>query len=338
MAVSHPCYSVKLMLPYLRVLREYPGFPVELLAQLETLDPDDRMPIATVHELLRGAMAITGDSDIGLKAARAIVRGDYGAVEYAGRSAATWADALAILGRYTRLLNDALVFKVDSRGERTFVHLDSEVSLPRAVADYQSAAFYVSSFRLCAHLATAEVEVWFTHSSPELTEEYARTFDGRAIVFGAPFNGFAFPTQHLRAPTSDPDPKLHAVIRKHAEHLLAELPTAEILTENVRRLIANELAGGNPGLPSIAAQLHVSPSTLARRLEDEGTSFSEVVNDLRRRLALRYVGGTDLPLSDIALLLGFSQSTAFHRAFKRWTSLTPLEYRRGRRGHRPSVT
>ena len=77
----------------------------------------------------------------------------------------------------------------------------------------------------------------------------------------------------------------------------------------------------------------MSPRTLGRRLEHEGTTFKELLDDLRRRLALRYVGGArSRALTEIAFLLGFSQSAAFHRAFKRWTGQTPLEYRRERRG------
>jgi AraC-like DNA-binding protein len=83
---------------------------------------------------------------------------------------------------------------------------------------------------------------------------------------------------------------------------------------------------------NIARQLHISPRTLGRKLEHEGTNFKELLDDLRRRLALSYVGGHDLGLAEIAFLLGFSQSAAFHRAFKRWTGVTPLEYRRARRG------
>jgi AraC-like DNA-binding protein len=70
---------------------------------------------------------------------------------------------------------------------------------------------------------------------------------------------------------------------------------------------------------------------LIRRLENEGTTFKEILDDIRRRLALNYVGSRDLDLNNTAFLLGFSHATAFHRAFKRWTDQTPLEYRRSRR-------
>ena len=80
-----------------------------------------------------------------------------------------------------------------------------------------------------------------------------------------------------------------------------------------------------------ARSLQMSPRTLGRRLQHEGTTFKHLLDDLRRRMALRYVDGQELGLSEIAFLLGFSQTAAFHRAFKRWTAQTPLEYRRQRR-------
>ncbi len=331
-AASQPCYAVRLVQPFLRVLRAAPGFPIEVLAPLEALDPDERLPIATMHELLQGALALTGDPDLGLKAAREISPGDYGALEYAASSAATWGEAINVSARYLRLVNDALDFSLRVEGGKAFIQLDSRVVLPRAAADFQSGAFHVSSLRLRPPGFDPAYEVWFTHPLPPSTEQYQLTFVGGKLRFDAPFNGFAFDKEHLEIPLGTADPKLHALIRKHAERLLAELPRAESVTEKVRDLIAKELEGGNPNVANIARQLHISPRTLGRKLEHEGTNFKELLDDLRRRLALSYVGGHDLGLAEIAFLLGFSQSAAFHRAFKRWTSVTPLEYRRARRG------
>jgi AraC-like DNA-binding protein len=128
------------------------------------------------------------------------------------------------------------------------------------------------------------------------------------------------------------DPRLHAVIRSHADRLLEELPRVESLTTRVRELLMTGLASDTATLTHVANTLHISERTLARRLEDEGTSFKLLLEDLRRRLALRYVGDSDLAFSEIAFLLGFSQVAAFHRAFKRWTDQTPLEHRTARRG------
>lgn len=90
---SQLCFSLRVVIPFVRLLRKLPAVPPEAVEGLDTMDPDARIPIAVVHELMTGAIHLTGDPDLGLKAAREIVPGDYGAVEYAARSAATWGDA-----------------------------------------------------------------------------------------------------------------------------------------------------------------------------------------------------------------------------------------------------
>ncbi|HKP56056.1 MAG TPA: AraC family transcriptional regulator [Polyangiales bacterium] len=322
------CFSARLIAPFVLLLRKLPGIPPEVLDPLDGLDPDARLPIASVHELLAGAIHLTGDPDIGLKAAREIKPGMYGALEYAARSAATWGDAASTVGRYMRLVNDSLRFSVREHGTRALIQLDSVIELPRASADFQSAAFHISSLNLWSQPFQPEFEVWFMHPEPPDRTQYELTFPGGVFHFEAPFNGFTTPSSYLDLPVQTADPNLHVLIRKHAEAMLAELPRAKSLTERVRTALADRLPSGAPTLYQIARQFGMSERTLARHLEDEGTNFKALFEDLRRRLALRYVGSSELPFSEIACLLGFSQAAAFHRAFRRWTGRTPLDYRR----------
>jgi AraC-like DNA-binding protein len=275
---------------------------------------------------------MTGDPDLGLHAALAITEGDHGALEYAARSSATMGEAVEVIGRFMRLVNDALDFRLVLEGDRAGLRLDSRVSLPRAAADFQSAAFQMAERRYRPASFEPTYEVLFTHPRPERVDVYAQVFGHGKLQFSAPFNGFLFDRGYLQIPMPTADHKLHALMRRHAELLVAELPKAESVTEKVRALVAEQLSGGDPTVEHVAAALYMSTRTLARKLEHEGTSFKELLDDLRRRLALRYVGGHDRGLSEIAFLLGFSQTAAFHRAFKRWTGQTPLDYRRARRG------
>jgi AraC-like DNA-binding protein len=329
--ILRPCYSARLVVPFVRVLRKYPAFPQALLDPLAALEPDARLPIDQVHELLRGAVAITHDLDLGLKAAREITLGDHGALEYAARSASTWGEVCGVVGRYLRLVNDNLSFAVRIEGERAYIQLDNQVTLPRTAADFQSGAFHVSASYFRDSESPEGFETWFRHAQPADLAEYQKTFKGAALRFDAPFDGFALPSSYLERSVPSADPKLHALLRKHAEALLDELPRAESATANVRDVIAKQLGGGTPSLGFVARQLAMSPRTLTRKLEHEGTTFKALLDDLRARQARRYVGATDLAFSEVAFLLGFSQVAAFHRAFKRWMHQTPLEYRRGQR-------
>jgi AraC-like DNA-binding protein len=324
-----PSYSVRLLLPFARLLRSYPSVPPEVIAPLDAMDPDERLPITAVHELLEGAIALTGDIDIGLKAAREVRLGEYGAVEYAARSAPVWSEATGVVARYLRLLNDALEFSLREDGEHALISLSSNVGLPRAAADFQSGAFFISGRYLWPPNFSPTFQVWFTHPEPAHTDEYAKTFEGGSLHFGKPWSGFVFPREYLALPVPSADAQLHNLMRKHADSMLAELPRAQSLTERVRDLLAKELSGGSPTAKQIARKVAMSERSLARYLHEEGTTFSALLEDLRRRMALRYVRHSELSFSEITFLLGFSQAAAFYRAFRRWTGQTPREYRRG---------
>jgi AraC-like DNA-binding protein len=318
------------MLPFLRILRRKEGFPVEALAALDAMDPDARLSISVSNRMLDAAVAITGDLDLGLKAARELTIGEAGALEYAITSASTVRDAIDTAARYVRLVNDALELRVEVSGARARVEIHDRVPVPRAAVDFEVAGLF-RTFRSVWALCPAPPKVLFPHGAPADRLEYVATFGAASLVFGAAHAGFELDAGCLDLPLPSADSNLHAVIRQHAERILAELPRAHDLVERVRDAIARELAGGNPSVAQVAKALRTSPRTLERRLEREGTTFSGLLDELRKRLALRYVGTLDLDLSEVAFLLGFSQTTAFHRAFKRWTGDTPLGYRRAHR-------
>ena len=326
-APQKPSYAVRLLLPFIRLLSRDPRVPREVLDPILAIDPDERFPIPQVHELLEGARVMTGDVDVGLKAAREIVRGEYGAVEYAARSAATWGESVQVVARYLGLLNDALRFDMKVEGDRALIQLDSTVAMPRAAADFCSAAFHVSDMYFWPPEFAPKYEVWFTHERPESIVEYERTFEGGQTQFGMAWSGFVVPAEYLSMPVPSADPQLHALIRKHADAMLADLPRAQSLTERVRDLLAKELCGGTPTARHIARKVSMSERSLARYLHEEGTTFSALLEDLRRRMALRYVRNSELSFSEITFLLGFSQAAAFYRAFRRWTGQTPREFR-----------
>jgi AraC-like DNA-binding protein len=331
---SRHCYSARLLRPFGRALRQFPDVPEAVIASIDALDPDERVPVATTHELLAGAIALSGDPDLGLRAAGTIERGEFSALEYAASTATDAREALQTIARYMHLINDALTIRIEVQDEVAAISLDSAVVLPRAAEAFEVAAFF-AAFR---HRAPEVVEklsfdLMLTHEAPEDASAYRDFFSERATIhFGAPFCGWTFPASVLDMRVAEADPHLHELIRKHADMLLQELPRAESFTARVRELITEGLAGGKAGVADAASALHVSQRTLARRLDEEGTSFKELTDQVRRSLALRYVGQTDLAFSEIAFLLGFSQVSAFHRAFKRWTDQTPREYRSAHRG------
>src|SRR5262245_58421573 len=129
------------------------------------------------------------------------------------------------------------------------------------------------------------------------------------------------------------EPALAQLLDQQLAAQLAALPAEEAsFLDRIRSALFAELDRGEPTLEAIAARLRMSPRTLQRRLREEGSSLSAVLDRLRAELALRYLGEPRTSIGEVAFRLGFSDPTTFHRAFRRWTGQTPAEYRRG---HRP---
>ncbi len=320
---------MRLVHPFLRVLQGHPAIPFELIRPLVEADADERLPVSVLLELLRGAIELTGDEDLGLHAAEAANLGDFDVLEYAASSCATGREAVEVINRYIPLVNEAADFTLEKKFDKVICRLRSRVPLTRAAADFQSATCYrVVSLWLGADLPR-DVEVWFDHAAPANTAVYERVFAGSPIRFGAPCDAFLLGAAALDMRLKSADPKLHRLLRRHAEQLMAELPRIENFTDRVCRLVTDQLAGRELNIDRIAEQLHMSRRTLHRRLAEEGVTFRKLADDLRRDLSLRYLERTDHSIGEISFLLGFSNLPAFYRAFWRWTGCTPLNHRKG---------
>jgi len=324
---------MRLVRPFLQLLRRTSSIPAAILDGLAAHDSDERVPADTMHELLAGAVALTNDPTLGLKAARELSIGELGALEYAAGSARTARESLDVIGRYMHLLNDGLAVGIGDEGDRVVVRMNNAVVFPRAAEDFALGAFRVPVEERMRGV-TGPYEVHFQHRGPDDVaelNEYAITFPAAKICFGSAFTGFVLDRAHLIRELPTQDAQLHRVLRSHADHLLAALPQVETATSRVRARLLEELRGGEPSAARIAKALGMSPRTLARRLAEEGTSLKALLNDTRRSLALSYTKDSELMLADIALLLGFSHAGAFNRAFKRWTGVPPIDFRRAHR-------
>jgi AraC-like DNA-binding protein len=328
---------MRLVAPFVAALTEHPGFPQQGLAPLERQDPDTRIPIAQAHELLEQSVALLRDPDLGLKAGRRMELGDTGALDFALHSAATVGAAVQVATRYIALVNDGAEVRLELRHGRAELSFRSHVVMPRAAADFMIGGCFQA--HRASWLGTlAGLEVWFAHAAPASRDEYARSFPGAVLRFSAPWNGFVFDAAELDRALPTADARLHTVVTRMAERLLAELPRAHSFTDEVRRVLASELCHGNPDVVHVARAMHMSARTLGRRLNDEGTTFRELRDELRRQLALSYVANPEVGLCEVAFLLGFSDVAVFHRAFRRWTGTTPLQHRRASGASTPGRT
>jgi AraC-like DNA-binding protein len=290
-------------------------------------DVDGRVPVSVDVALWAGAWRLSGDECFGLHAAEGLKPGAFDVLGYTLSTSATLGGAFERLVRYNHLLHDlADLSLTQSDGEaRLSLRLLPE-GTPRQQAEFSLAVFLLFS-RQATGLNVVPLAVEFSHAAPADVSEHRRIFQS-PIRFDRPSTALVLPRQALDLPLLDADPGLCAVLERQLLDLVARLPRGEGVLDSVRRLIASELCGGDPSVEFVARRMHISPRTLHRRLRDARTSYRAVVDDLRQDLAVRYLAEERLAIGEAAYLLGFSEASAFHRSFKRWTGRTPADYRR----------
>lgn len=270
-----------------------------------------------------------GDDCLGLHFAQGRDLRDMGLLGYVGLSSPRVEDALKNGVRYRRVFSDA--WDADIRNLRRDGRLRWWYRLPPTSLLRQhrefSAANLVQAIRKATGREVRPTSVTFRHPRNSSLREFERFFGGE-VRFGEEESIIAFRPADLDLPLLGADDRLLAILKRYCEEVLdrhAERPAT--LIEEVERLIADHLSKGEARVEVIAGELGLSTRTFARRLAALGTSFNAVLENLRRALALRYLRESDLSLSEIAFLLGYSEVSAFATAFKRWTGMPPGQAR-----------
>jgi AraC-like DNA-binding protein len=283
---------------------------------------DARMPVEVLTRFWSSAVAVTGDDGIGVRLA-ALARIDgFGVLGDAARASGTLGEALLKTARYLKLWNEAIGLSLLVEGERALVSYRSLSPEPRhhGEGDATMTILLVLSREL-AGKDLAPDETCFAHPEPADGSPYREVF-GDSARFDCPAYSLVFPAEILTLPI------IASGLKPGEASPSTTARAEESFSRRVLDLLTAELRGGNPMIENIAAQLKMHPRTLARRLRDEGTSHSELLDSLRRELAERYVSATDHDMIEVAFLLGFSDASAFHKAFKRWYGAGPFAFRR----------
>ncbi|HEX6244578.1 MAG TPA: AraC family transcriptional regulator [Polyangiales bacterium] len=274
---------------------------------------------------------------VGLAAARHFRLGDFDLLGYVMKFSPTVGEMLTAASQYGRLLGDTADFRVElspgqvaitvgRSGGRKYLH---------EAADFAAAAMALS----IRELAGAEIdpsEVRLPREQPHDERPYQRLFRCR-IVFGAEHASLVYPASILTLPGRHADPQLVEILRRQADDAVAKVPAAAPLALRVRAQLAAGLDRGCPDLAAIAQTLAMSERTLRRHLREAGTGFRELLDDVRRERALLLADEGGRSATEIAVMVGFEDTAAFARAFKRWTGALPRDYlARARRDPRAS--
>lgn len=272
--------------------------------------------------------ARTRDDGIGVKLAKALPRGSFRAVEYLVRTSSTLAAGLERLVRFQRLLRSDEVLAVgDEPAPRVSYTLDYDVALggERSWAEYGLAAF-LQVARTASGMHWSPVAIHLEHSAP--VDVSAHAFFGCPVLFERPSTEILLDNETLHARLPEADPALCSVIEDAATRQLLALPASDDACMLTRKAIFGSFPGDEPELEQVAERVGMSARALQRRLQEDETSFRLILDEVRLGLAKQYLVNDQLSLLDVAALLGYSDASAFHRAFKRWTGVAPGRFRK----------
>jgi AraC-like DNA-binding protein len=302
------------------------------LADADLEGPDARITHAQWTALWRRAVDLTRDPSLPLRAARRNGTGYLDVVGYLARSQLTVRAAHAVAARFLPLLHeglraDLIEHEIEKAGDAV-CRLDFAPALerPPEIVEFMLGWWVEFGRRLLGPDAQL-TEVRFRHGAARDLRAHRRTF-GCTLVFDAPHDEVVFPVRVLGTELPSADQGLDRVLRGEAQRLLDAHAPAASLADEVARLVRSALAQGGATMPAIAGRLGLRERTLRRRLREEETTYERVVDTIRRELALEHVAhvaraGADRSMADIAFRLGYSDETAFYRAFRRWTGTTP---------------
>ena len=306
------------------------GLPAEQVLMgagvgLNHLEANTRTPSAAQIAFWQSAEAVSKNPHIGLHLGEhlPLYRGQV--LEYLFLSSSTFGEGLKRVLAYQRLISDML--------QAQLVITDEECYLTNMLNDgayrHTTECIMVAVLRFFRFVSEGQFQplmIYFTHAEGANPEEYERVY-GCPVVLGAEAICVYFKPEVLNTRIWQAEPELLRFHEQLAHEKLQELARFDLVTE-VRRAIGESLESGNTSLETVAKRLNVAPRRLRSQLAEAGSSFNQVLADYRCRLAKRLLAHTSESIEQIVYLTGFSEPSTFYRAFKRWTNLTPIEYRK----------
>jgi len=290
-------------------------------------NPEMRVSHVIVDRLLHIAMSQSAERDLGLLAAERLQPQHLDVVEYAVRFLSTLDDVMEHAKRYYALLHEGLTGERQVLEDRC-VFSWSFGPVPRldCALEFVMAAHVAVARRVTGLPELSPLEVHFPTPRPSHTLVQEPIFKC-ALLFDQPRHALVFSKEQLNTPLTSTDAGLAKVLDRHASESLHRLGLSTSLPERVREIVRQDLTSGKLSADNLARRLGMSSRTLHRRLVAQNSSYRQILDDVRREIALRCLRDPQLSIREVGFLLGFTTGPAFHRAFRRWTGTTAASFR-----------
>lgn len=237
--------------------------------------------------------------------------------------------ALRRAGQFYSLFEGSVAIKLRKQGEQTT--LAFKIDLEYDPDRFLSESLLVIWHRFSSWLVDRRIplkEVRLAYPAPEHEKEYWQLF-ACPVSFDCEQTALVFDEKYLQLPLIQSEAKMKEFLQVSPANLLARPEERNTMTAKVRSLLGRDFTADFPEFDWLADQVHLAPQSLRRKLREEGTNFQEIKDSLRRDTAISFLDRSELSIQEIAEKMGFSEASTFHRAFKKWTGLTPGDYRKG---------
>lgn len=289
--------------------------------------PDARIPLDTYLRIQEEAVGYVNDPYFGLHMGEYVEPGSWSILGYMMMNCKTLGEVFEKSSRYSRIVGNL----IDARVELLFKKIKLEFFTP-AYAPKMSRHCFESTFsssvcmmRTLTGVKINPLEVTFIYPKPESMAEYERIFCC-PVLFEQKKNSYTVDWSILKTPILMANPGLLQYFEEYAQDFLEEMDQHNEHTRAVTKYILSHLDDEALSIEKVAKQMSVSVRTLQKRLEEEGVIFSELLKDIREKLAKKYLH-ENYSIEQITYLLGFSEPGVFRKAFKKWSGITPREYR-----------
>lgn len=274
---------------------------------------------------------ISGDPFLGLHMGEVTSPGLAGMLGFLMETSPDLLTAFTHATQFNGYISNMTVFTLEVRGEEFFYFVEpldawhnASPETARQVADHSAAAF-VHITKLLSGKAKYPLRVSMRYPRPADTREYLRVLKTEP-AFNQPRNCFVYRLRDMHLPVIGHNPQLNLMFKELLEKEIAKTQQKETFSNEVRRIILQKFSSTMPQLIDVVEYLHVTPRTLQRKLQEEGTSFQHIAESVKSELAIGLLKNRSLTVNEVAYRLGYTEPSVFRRAFKKWTGVSPKGY------------
>ena len=291
-------------------------------------DPKALLTYQQVLVLTNNLLEKCNDPTLGLTLGNRININQFGMLGYAILSCANLRQALKLGLKYHVLVDPAFTFEVNEEDDLTAIRLTSHIPVP-SIYHLLSDVFLTNFISLGQFLTGQKimpVRININRPKPEHAELYQSFFPSCPIHWDQPRIEMIIETKLLDAPTTLADEATAKMAESQCEEVLSRMGLREGIVVKVRRILLSN-PGHFPPIETVARQLATSTRTLSRSLQEVSTSYQNILDEVRKEMAIEYLKTSGLPIEEIAALIGHNDPSNFRKAFKRWTGQPPSYYR-----------